>query len=127
MKILTTLLNSRTAIRLSMLLAVTLALGTMALPYAAPPQAVTLTIGNNTSRDIRHVYVSAANSDNWGADQLNDSAIAPGVSRTLNINWDQPTVKLVAEDQDGCFATTTVSTSGTIDWTITNSTPRDCG
>lgn len=127
MKILSNPLNSRTAIRLSMLLAVTLALGTMALPYAAPPQAVTLTIVNNTSRDIRHVYVAAANSDNWGADQLNDSAIAPGVSRTLNINWDQPTVKLVAEDQDGCFITTTVSTSGTIDWTITNSTARDCG
>jgi len=127
MKILTTPLNSRTATRFSMLLAVILALGTVALPYAAPPQAVTLTIVNNTSRDIRHVYVAPANSDNWGADQLNNSSIAPGVSRTLNINWDQPTVKLVAEDQDGCFITTTVSSAGTIDWTITNSTPRDCG
>jgi hypothetical protein len=106
---------------------VILALGTVALPYAAPPQAVTLTIVNNTSRDIRHVYVAPANSDDWGADQLNNSSIAPGVSRTLNINWDQPTVKLVAEDQDGCFITTIVSSAGTIDWTITNSTPKDCG
>ena len=126
MKILTTLLNSRTGLRLSMLVAVTLALGTMALPYAAPPQAVTLTIVNNSSRDIRHVYVTPANSDNWGADLLDGSVIAPGVSRTFNINWDQPTVKLVAEDQDGCFIMTTVSSSGTIDWTITNSSPRDC-
>ena len=127
MKILTTPLNSKTAIRFSMLLAAIFALGTVALPYAAPPQAVTLTIVNNTSRDIRHVYVAPANSDNWGADQLNNSAIAPGVSRTLNINWDQSTVKLVAEDADGCFMTSTVSTAGTIDWTITDSTPRDCG
>jgi hypothetical protein len=125
MKTQTTPLNS--VIRFSRLIAVIFALATVAWAYAAPPQAVTLTIVNNTSRDIRHVYVAPANSDNWGADQLDNSAIAPGVSRTLNINWDQPTVKLVAEDADGCFMTTTISSAGTIDWTITNSTPKDCG
>ena len=127
MNILTTLLSSGTGRRLAMVAAFMFALGMVPLLYAAPPQAVTLTIVNSSSKDVLHIYVAPANSDNWGADQLNNSAIAPGVSRTLNINWDQPTLKLVGEDQDGCFMTTTVETSSSHTWTITNSTARDCG
>ena len=43
------------------------------------------------------------------------------------MSWDQSTVKLVAEDQDGCFLTTTVEATGNPVWTITSEVTRDCG
>lgn len=89
--------------------------------------ALTLNVVNNSESEIRHLYLSPADNDNWGADQLNETAISPGSTRTLQLAWDQSTVKLVAEDQDGCFLTTTVQTAGTQVWTLTSDTSRDCG
>ena len=74
-----------------------------------------------------HLYLSPADNNQWGTDQLNESAIAPGASRTLNVSWDQATVKIIAEDRDGCFLTTTADASSSIEWTITNSTAANCG
>src|ERR671923_2403907 len=71
---------------------------------ASAPATLTITVTNNSSREIRHLYLSPANNDNWGPDQLNNSSISPGVTRTLNVSWEESTVKLVAEDQDGCFS-----------------------
>jgi hypothetical protein len=51
----------------------------------------------------------------------------PGATRNLEVSWDQATVKLVAEDQDGCFLNTTVAATGSPVWTIASDTPRDCG
>src|ERR1044072_9149280 len=31
---------------------------------------LTITVNNNSSREIRHLYLSPANNDNWGPDQL---------------------------------------------------------
>ena len=127
MKILSTILRSRHSLRLAMLIAVFGAIGTMMLVHAASTQTVALTVVNNSSREIRHLYLSPANNDNWGSDQLNGSAIGAGATRNLNITWESSTVKLVAEDQDGCFMSTTVSTTSAIEWTITAETARDCG
>jgi hypothetical protein len=91
----------------------------------APP--LTIKVVNNSSREIRRVYLSPVDNDNWGPDQLNDSSISPGATRTLDVSWDQSTVKLVAEDQDGCFMYTTVEATGNPVWTITNDTTRNCG
>ena len=93
----------------------------------ASAPTLTITVNNNSSREIRHLYLSPANNDNWGPDQLNNSSINPGGSRQLNASWEQSTVKLVAEDQDGCFSSTTVAASGTPEWTIDNNTSRNCG
>jgi hypothetical protein len=92
---------------------------------SAPP--LTITVTNNSSREIRHLYLSPANNDNWGPDQLNNSSIDSGASRQLNVSWEQSTVKLVAEDQDGCFLSQTVEASGEPAWTIDNNTSRNCG
>lgn len=92
---------------------------------AAPP--LTITVVNNSGWEIRHLYLSPADNDNWGPDQLNNSAISPGATRELNVSWDQSTVKLVGEDQDGCFLSTTVETSGSPTWTITSQAARNCG
>lgn len=121
------LLNSKTPIRFLMLVAVlsTLAALTPLATATAPP--LTITVVNNSGWEIRYLYLSPASSDNWEPDQLNDSSISPGATRTLNVSWDQSTVKLVAEDQDGCFLSTTVEATGNTVWTIASNATRDCG
>ena len=93
----------------------------------ASAPTLTITVNNNSSREIRHFYLSPANNDSWGPDQLDNSPIGSGITRQLNVSWEQPTVKLVAEDQDGCFLQTTVEASGNPEWTIDNNTSRNCG
>lgn len=118
--------NSKFYFRFVMLLAV---LGTAAALTPVSPATAQLTISvvNNSQWEIRHLYLSPADNDNWGADQLNESSISSGATRTLSVSWEQSSVKLVAEDQDGCFMETTVAASGNPVWTITNNAARNCG
>lgn len=91
--------------------------------------ATAITIENNSSREIRHVYLSAPDQDNWGSDRLVNSVIpANGGSFTISdANCGGTGVKVVAEDQDGCFIYKVVSCSSSVTWTITNEDSRDCG
>ena len=88
-----------------------------------------ITIVNNSGREIRHVYLSAPDQNNWGSDQLVNSVISPnGGSFTIgNVSCGGASIKVIAEDQDGCFAYQVVSCSEAATWTITNDTTRDCG
>jgi hypothetical protein len=120
------LLHSRIQFRFLILVAVVGTLAALApLSFAIAP-VLTISVVNNSGREIRHLYLSPANNDNWGADQL-DQTISPGATRNLNVSWDQSTVKLVAEDQDGCFLYTTVDATGSPVWTIASDAPRNCG
>jgi hypothetical protein len=127
MKILTTILNAGNGLRLALAVVVLCSMATAFLIHAAPAQNVTLTVVNNSSREIRYLYLSPADNDNWGVDQLNESAIGAGDTRTLNITWDQAAIKLVGEDQDGCFLSATMNATSNIEWTITLATPLNCG
>jgi hypothetical protein len=91
--------------------------------------ATAITIVNNSSREIRHVYLSAPDQNNWGSDQLVNSVIAPnGGSFTIgNVSCGGSSIKVIAEDQDGCFSYQVVSCSENATWTITSGTTRDCG
>ena len=87
-----------------------------------------ITIVNNSSREIRHVYLSASDSDNWGSDQLGHSVIAAGGgSVTLNVACDAANIKVITEDHQGCFLYKIVSCSQATTWTITNDATPDCG
>jgi hypothetical protein len=99
------------------------------LSAAHAPATTAITIVNNSSREIRHVYLSAPDSNNWGSDQLGNSVIAAnGGSVTLsNVSCGGASIKVVAEDQDGCFSYQIVNCSDNATWTITSSTTRDCG
>lgn len=88
--------------------------------------ALSLTVVNNSPQGIQHLYLAPAGTDNWGDDQLS-TPISPGATRSLNISWNQATVQLVAEDQEGCFISTTVDAEGSAEWTITGETARNCG
>jgi hypothetical protein len=90
--------------------------------------ATAITIVNNSSREIRHVYLSAPDQNNWGSDQLGSSVIsANGGSAAINVSCDGPSIKVIAEDHEGCFFYQVVTCSENATWTITNSSTPDCG
>ena len=93
--------------------------------------ATTLTsvnIVNNSSRDIRNVYYSHVGADDWSNDLLGDGAVTAGASYTLeSVPCDGQQIKVIAEDQDGCFLSLVISCGQSSTWTITNDTARDCG
>jgi hypothetical protein len=100
-----------------------------ALSSARTPIATSVNIVNNSSREIRSVYLSHVNVDDWTGNQLSSGAIiAPGQSYNLsNIACDQQQVRVIGEDQDGCFLSTIVNCGDNATWTVTNATARDCG
>ena len=93
----------------------------------APTTAITIV--NNSSREIRHVFLSAPDQNNWGPDQLGNSVIsANGGSYTVgNVSCNGPSIKVIAEDHEGCFFYQVVTCSENATWTITNSATPDCG
>ena len=101
--------------------------GTAFITGAHAP-ATSVTIVNNTSGEIKHIYLSPTNSNSWGADQLDPSTISAGGSFTLsNVSCDGADIKVIAEDQDGCFRYKVVACGESTTWTITSESARDCG
>jgi hypothetical protein len=95
---------------------------------AGASTTTSVNIVNNSNLAIRNVYVSPVDSDNWSSDLLGDGSIAAGQSATVsNIACDGQQVKVIAEDQDGCFLSTVVTCGQSSTWTITSETARDCG
>ena len=99
------------------------------LSGARTAPATNITIVNNSSREIRHVYLSATNQDNWGPDQLNNSVIASGggTFTMSNVACSGSDIKVIAEDQNGCFVSHVDACGGSVTWTITNDATPDCG
>ena len=123
---LTAILNSRSVFRLATMVALLAILSAVPLLSGAQTQTA-VTIVNNSGWEVRHLYLSPVDNDNWGPDQLGETVIAPGQSRTINVACDQAEVKMISEDQDGCFLTKTVACTGNAVWTITNDLVPNCG
>ena len=101
-----------------------------ALPLlsSARTRATSVNIVNNSSRAIRNVYISHVDAEDWSSNQLGDAIISPGHSFTLSaVACDSQQVKVIGEDQDGCFVSMVVTCGDNATWTITNDTARDCG
>jgi hypothetical protein len=120
------ILNSKNGFRLAILVAALLILSVVPMPSGAHTQT-TITITNNSSREIRHVYLSPPDNDNWGPDQLNEAVIRPGNSFELGVSCDQSQIKVISEDKDGCFLDKTVDCASNSVWTITNDDVPNCG
>ena len=102
----------------------------VSLPFLSAARTVSTSVNivNNSSREIRNVYSSHVDADDWSADLLGDGSIATGHSFAISsLACDGQQVKVIAEDQDGCFLTTVVNCGDSATWTITNDTARDCG
>ena len=84
-------------------------------------------VQNNSRRTIRYVYLSHVGVDDWSGNQLSGNGIAPGQSASLNFSCDGQQMKVIGEDEDGCFVSTVIDCSSSGTWTITNDTPADCG
>jgi hypothetical protein len=92
----------------------------------APTTAITIV--NNSNREIRHVFLSAPDQNNWSPDQLGSSVIsANGGSVTINASCDGPSIKVIAEDHEGCFFYQVVTCSANAAWTIASNATPDCG
>lgn len=119
------LINSRTYLAL-ISVAVLSAICVLAPLANATAPSITVSVVNNSQKGINHLYLASAGSDNWTGDQLS-GGISAGASQNVSVTWGESTVRLIAEDEDGCFLTTTIDNSGSPNWTITTSTTRDCG
>ena len=96
---------------------------------ASRSPATSITITNNSSTlEIRYVYLSHPDQDDWTGDQLRGAPITTGHSATLNsVSCDQANIRVIAEDQNGCFLYQIVACGGDATWAITNSATPDCG
>lgn len=103
-------------------------LACLPLLSSANSPSTRITITNNSSLEIRNVYLSSANQDNWGADQLNGSIPPGGGTFTLdNMACSGSGVKVITEDQNGCFLYHVVACNENASWNITNDAVPDCG
>ena len=99
----------------------------LAVYSSARTVGTSVNIVNNSNKEIRNVYLSHVNVDDWGANQLGDVPILPGQSFALtSVACDQQ-VKVVAEDADGCFLSTVVNCGESATWTVTDTAQRNCG
>jgi len=120
--------NSRTNRNLCRLVILFIALFAVAVLSSARTVTTSVNIVNNSNKEIRNVYLSHVNANDWSANQLGDTTILPSQSFTLNnVSCDQQQVKVIGEDADGCFLSTVVACGGSTTWTITNDTAKDCG
>ncbi|MGB8509226.1 MAG: hypothetical protein WCD76_12635 [Pyrinomonadaceae bacterium] len=98
------------------------------LPNARTRATSSITVVNNLSLEVRHLYLSPANEEDWSGDQLNDSVIASGQSYTLDaVSCPGSQIRVIAEDQNGCFVSSVVSCSAAVTWTIPANSVPDCG
>lgn len=120
--------NSRTNRNLSIVVIFCIAMFALAALSSAKTTTTSVNIVNNSNKEIRNVYLSHVNADDWGGNQLGAATIPAGQSFNLNnVACDQQQVKVIAEDQDGCFASTVVNCDDSATWTVTNNTAWDCG
>jgi len=115
--------------RNSRILIISVALILVALPLLghAHNASPSISVVNNSSKQIRHVYLSHVDADDWSSDKLS-GPISSGQSATVTgYSCDQQQIKVIGEDQDGCFLSAVVACGGDVTWTITNETAADCG
>jgi hypothetical protein len=120
--------NSRTRSNLCRLVILCIAVFALTALSSARTATTSVNIVNNSNKEIRNVYLSHVNTDDWSGNQLGDATIPPGQSFTLNnVACDQQQTKVIGEDQDGCFLSTVVNCGDSATWTITNDAARNCG
>ena len=120
--------GSRNPRSIVIICAALLAFASLPLLTRARSVSTSVNIVNSSSKEIRNLYSSHVNADDWSSDLLGSATIGSGQSLSVtNIACDSQQVKIIAEDQDGCFASTVVTCDQDSTWTITNDTARDCG
>lgn len=100
----------------------------VAWPLLSRAQSNSITVVNNSQRSIHHIYLSPVDRNEWGPDQLGGSVVDSGGSYTLNdVSCSGSGIRVISEDQNGCFLNYVASCAGNSVWTITNDATPDCG
>lgn len=94
---------------------------------ARSSNTISVTITNHSNREIRHVYIAAGDPNNWGPDQLHGSIPAGGSATLSNVGCDATSVRVIAEDNNGCFVYYNAACDANQTWEITDATAPDCG
>jgi hypothetical protein len=119
-----------TLLRVIVVCFVLLSLGALltARTLKARTPTTSVNIVNNSSREIRNVYLSHVDADDWSDNQLGGATISAGQSYNLSVSpCDGQQMKVIGEDSDGCFVSANANCGDSSTWTITNDTTRDCG
>ena len=106
------------------------ALSSAAIPAVSSAQPMlTITVRNDSSREIFHLYLSPPDRDNWGPDLLNGRVVRNGETFTISdVSCPGNEIKIIAEDKAGCFTYGILGCGqASTDWIITNEMPADCG
>lgn len=92
-------------------------------------EGVSLAVVNNSSKTIYHLYLSPANDNNWGPDQMGDTqddTVAPGDSFTLtDIDPGKYDVKLATKSGTECEVDD-VEFDADYKWSVTNAMLNNC-
>jgi hypothetical protein len=94
---------------------------------ARSSNTISVTITNHSNRAIHHVYVAAGDPNNWGPDQLHGSIPAGGSATLGAVGCDATSVRVIAEDNSGCFVYYNAACDANQTWEITDATTPDCG
>ena len=103
------------------------ALGCAPLMSKASSPSASVTVVNSSNWVIHHIYTTAPDSNDWSGDQLNNASLNPGQSVTISPSCSGAQVKVITEDQNGCFLSQVVSCASSASWTIDNNATPDCG
>ncbi len=91
------------------------------IPSVAAAKNATVTVANQSEWEIHQFFLSPADTDKWGADQLSEEVIGTGENFKLTeIPCDTYDVKLVDEDGDECVVQAVDICGGKGTWTITS-------
>src|ERR687884_683680 len=105
--------------RLLLLVVACVACAALPLLTHTRAQSASIRVVNNSALEIRHLYLSPPDRDDWGPDQLGNSVIRPGETFTLDaVSCAQSEIKLIAEDQNGCFVSQVIACADGASWTI---------
>jgi hypothetical protein len=90
--------------------------------------AVNVTVTNNSQKTIVRLYVAVGDPDNWGPDQLAGASITTGGSKALSdVSCSGNGMRLIAEDQNGCFFYQNTTCDANQTWVISDAATPDCG
>ena len=94
---------------------------------ALAAETATVTVTNSSDWAIMHFFLSPADSNHWGPDQLGQGVIKTGGSFKLNnIPCDSYDVKLVDEDGDQCVVGGVDLCAASDHWVITSDELVEC-
>ena len=103
-------------------------LASVLAPGTVGAAAIDITVVNAGTRSVDGLYLATTAQSAWGPDVLDGDFLAPSGTVTLQgVSCAPPSMVVVAEDVGGCFMYQTVGCGGNATWTITSSTPHDCG